>query len=113
MAVSVGHVPFPEFFSRGNNYKYCSISGVFSLLGAPRKVVDTFLESSTHVGPIIGYAISRIFQRGVIIPKIVAFQACSLHWGHLEKWLIQFLNPLNHWEQSYDMRFPVFFNIVE
>ena len=113
MAASIGHVPFPDFFSIGNNYKYCSISSVFSLLGAPRKVVDTFLESSTHVGPIIGYAISRIFQRGVIIPKIVAFQACSLHWGHLEKWLIQFLNPLNHWEQSYGMRFPEFFNMVE
>ena len=58
MAVSVGHVPFPEFFSIGNNYKYCSISGVFSVLGAPRKVIDTVLESSTHMGPIIGYAIS-------------------------------------------------------
>ena len=113
MAVSIGYMPFPKFFSIGNNYKYCSSSGVFFLLGAARKVIDTFLESSTHVGPIIGSAISRIFQRGVIIPKIVAFQACSLHWGHLEKWLIQFLNPLNHWEQSYDMRFPKFFNMVE
>ena len=85
MAVSVGHVPFPDFFNIGNNYKYCSISGVFSLLGAPRKVIDTFLESSTHVGPIIGYAISRIFQRGVIIPKIVAFHVCSLHLGQPRK----------------------------
>ena len=45
-------------------------------------------------GPIIGYVISKIFQISVIIPKIVAFQASCLHWGHLEKWLIQFLNPL-------------------
>ena len=48
MAVSVGYVPFPEFFSTGNNSNYCSISGVFSVLGAPRKVIDTVLESSTH-----------------------------------------------------------------
>ena len=112
MAVSVGYVPFPEFFSTGNNFNYCSISGVFSVLGAPRNVIDKVLESSTNMGPIIGKAISRIFQRGVIIPKIVAFQACSLHSGHLEKWLIQFLNPLNNWEQSYDMRFPEFFSVV-
>ena len=57
-------------------------------------MIETVLESSTHMGPIIGYAISRIFQRGVIIPKIAAFQACSLHWGHIEKWLIQFWNRL-------------------
>ena len=106
MAVSVGYVPFPEFFSTGNNSNYCSNSGVFSVLGPPRKVIDTVLESSTHMGPIIGYAISQILQRGIIITKIVAFQACSLHWGHLEKWLIQFLNPLNNWEQSYDMGYP-------
>ena len=68
-------MPLPEFFSTGNNYKYCSISGMFSVLGAPKKVIDTVLESSTHMGPIIGYAISRIFLRGVIIPKIAAFQA--------------------------------------
>ena len=86
MAVSIGYMPFPELFSIGNNSKYCSISGVFSVLGAPRKVIDTVLESSTHLGPIIGYAISRIFQRGVIIPKIVAFQAYSLLSGHLQKW---------------------------
>ena len=86
MAVSIGYMPFPEFFSIGNNSKYCKILGLFSVLGAPRKVIDTVLESSTHMGPIIGYAISRIFQGGVIIPKIVAFQAYSLHWGHLQKW---------------------------
>ena len=112
MAVSIGYMPFPEFLSIGNNSKYCSILDVFSVLGAPKKVIDTVLESSTHMGPIIGYAISRIFQRGVIIPTIVALQGFSLHWGHLEKWLIQFLNPLNNWEQSYDMRFPEFFSEV-
>ena len=48
MAVSVGYVPFPEFFSTGNNSNYCSNSGVFSVLGPPRKVIDTVLESSTH-----------------------------------------------------------------
>ena len=48
MADNVGYVPFPEFFSIGNNYKYCSISGMFSVLGAPRKVIDTVFESSTH-----------------------------------------------------------------
>ena len=69
---------------------------MFSVLGAPRKVIDTVLESSTHMGPIIGYVISRIFQRGVIIPKIVAFQACSLHWGSLgapRKVVDAILNP--------------------
>ncbi len=106
-------MPFPEFFRLGNNYKYCIISGVFSVLGVPIKVIDTVLESSTHMGPIIGYAISRIFQHGIIITKIVAFQAGSLRWGHLEKWLIQFLNPFTHWEQSYNMRFPKFFKNVE
>ena len=108
MAGIIGYTPFPKFFSMGNNYTCCSISGMFSVLGAPRKVIDAFLESSTHMAPIIEYVISRIFQGGVIIPKIVAFQACSLHWGHLEKWLIQFLSPLNHWEQSYDMQFTKF-----
>ena len=112
MADVIGYVPFPEFLSVGNNCKYCTILGLFSILGAPRKVIDTVLESSTHMGPIIGYAISRIFQRGVIIPNIVAFQVCSLHWGQLEKWLMQFLNPLNHWEQSHDTRFPEFFSLV-
>ena len=63
-------------------------------------------------GSIIGYAISRILNRGIIITKILAFQACSLLWGHLEKRLIQFLNPLTHWEQSYHMRFLQFFNMV-
>ena len=48
MADVVGYMPFPEFFSIGNNYKYCSISGMFSVLGAPRKVIDTVFESSTH-----------------------------------------------------------------
>ena len=48
MAVSIGYMPIAEFFSIGNNSKYCSISGVFSVLGAPRKVIDTVLESSTH-----------------------------------------------------------------
>ena len=111
MTGNVGYMPFPDFYSIGNNSKYCSILGLFSVLGAPRKVIDTVLESSTHGDQ--SYVISRIFQCGVIIPKIVAFQVCSLHWGHLEKWLIQFLNPLTHWEQSYNMRFPKFFNMVE
>ena len=88
MGGAIGYVPFPEFFSIGNNSKYCSISGLFSVLGAPRKVIDTVLESSTHMGPIIIYAISRIFQRGVIIQKIVPFQAYSLHWRLIQKWLI-------------------------
>ena len=78
MAAVVGYMPFPEFFSIGNNYKYCSISGVFSVLEAPRKVLDTVLVFST-----------------------------------LGKWLIQFLNPLNHWEQLYNIRFPEFFNMVK
>jgi len=64
MAVSVGYVPFPEFFSTGNNSNFCricdfpnfsawcnnskdfSISYVFSALEAPRKVVDANFESS-------------------------------------------------------------------
>ena len=48
MVSNIGYMPFPEFFSIGNNSKYCRISGVFSVLGAPRKVIDTVLESSTH-----------------------------------------------------------------
>ena len=62
MADVVGHVPFHEFFSIGNNYKYCRISGVFSALGAPRKVVDTNLESATHVGVSRLCTVSRIFK---------------------------------------------------
>jgi len=56
---------FPNFSVRFNNSKECSISGMFSALGAPRKVVDTIFES------------------------------------------------LNNREQSYDMRFPEFLNMVE
>ena len=79
MAGNIGYMPFPKFFRLGYKYKYCSISGVFSVLGVPIKVIDTVLESSTHMGPIIGYAISRIFQRGVgvIIPKISSSNSIS------------------------------------
>ena len=59
---------FPNFSVRCNNYKDCSISGVFSALGAPRKVVDTIFESSYSLGTIVQYAISQIFQHGWIIP---------------------------------------------
>ena len=104
---------FLNFSAWCNNSKDCRISGMFSALGASRKVVDTFFDSSYSLGRIVQYAISQIFQRGVIIPKIVAFQACSLHWDHLEKWLMQFLNPLNHWAQLYDVQFHEFFNMVE
>ena len=62
MGGAIGYVPFPEFFSIGNNSKYCSISGLFSVLGARRKVIDTVLESSTHGGLNRLYAITRIFQ---------------------------------------------------
>jgi len=48
MADIIDYVPFPEFFSIGNNSKYCKISGLFSVLAAPRKVINTVLESSTH-----------------------------------------------------------------
>ena len=48
MAVKIGYMPFPEFLSIGNNSKYCKILGLFSVLGAPRKVIDTVLEFSTH-----------------------------------------------------------------
>ncbi len=48
MAGKIGNKPFPEFFSVRNNSKYCSILGVFSVLWAPKKVIDTVLESSTH-----------------------------------------------------------------
>ena len=37
---------FPNFSTRSNNYIFSSISGVFSALGAGRKVVDTVLEFS-------------------------------------------------------------------
>ena len=62
MGGAIGYMPFPEFLSIWNNYKYCTILGLFSVLGAPRKVIDTVLESSTHMGPIIGYSISQIFE---------------------------------------------------
>ena len=39
---------FPNFSTRSNNSRFSSISGVFSALGALRKVVDTVLESSTR-----------------------------------------------------------------
>ena len=39
---------FPNFSTRANNSRFSSISGVFSALGALRKVVDTVLESSTR-----------------------------------------------------------------
>jgi len=55
---AIGYMPIPEFFSVGNNSKYCSISGLFSVLGAPRKVIDTVLDSSSNKGPITGYVIS-------------------------------------------------------
>jgi len=48
MEGAIGYMPFPEVFSIGNNSKYCKISGLFSVLGAPRKVIDTVLEFSTH-----------------------------------------------------------------
>ncbi len=37
---------------------------MFSALGAPRKVVDTVLESATHGGVYRPYAVSRILSRG-------------------------------------------------
>ena len=39
---------FPNFLTRSNNSRFSSISGVFSAMVAPRKVVDTVLESSTR-----------------------------------------------------------------
>ena len=62
MADVIGYMPFPEFFSIGNNNKYCSISGVFSVLGVPRKVIDTVLESSTH--GILFYMVMNWHPRG-------------------------------------------------
>ena len=62
MTGNIGYMPFPEFFSIGNNSKYCRISSVFSVVGAPRKVVDTVLESATDGGVYRLYPISRIFQ---------------------------------------------------
>ena len=64
MAGKIGYMPFPEFFSTGNNSKYCSILGLFSVLGAPRKVIDTVLESSTHGGEKRLYAVTRNLSRG-------------------------------------------------
>ncbi len=48
MAGNIGYMPFPEFFSIGINSKYGRISGVFSALGAPRKMVDTVSKFFTH-----------------------------------------------------------------
>ena len=39
---------FPNFSTWSNNYRFLSISGVFSAMGARRKVIDTVLESSTR-----------------------------------------------------------------
>ena len=85
---------FPNFSTRSNNSIFSSISGVFSALEAHRKAVDTVLESSSKLGTIVRYAISRIFQRGQIILDFLAFLVFSLQWGHLEKWLIHFWNRL-------------------
>ena len=62
MGGAIGYMPFPEFLSIWNNYKYCTILGLFSELGARKKVVDTVLESATYGGRCRLYAISRIFQ---------------------------------------------------
>ncbi len=59
---------FREFLAWYNNSKDCSISGVFSALGKSRKVVDMIFESSYSLGTIIRYAMSRIFQHGLIYP---------------------------------------------
>ncbi len=66
-------------------YKDPRLEEVFSALGVPRKVVDTVLEPTTRGGHYRLCALSQIFPAYGKIPIILAFQACSLYWGHLEK----------------------------
>ena len=61
-------------------------------------MVDSVLGSSTHTELIKGYAISRIFEQGQIIPDFLAFQESSLHWGALRKVVASILESSTHTE---------------
>ena len=54
---------FPNFSTRSNNYRFSSISGVFSAMGVPRKVVDTVLESSTREDEVYDVRFPEFFSK--------------------------------------------------
>ena len=54
---------FPNFSARSNNYRFLSNSGVFSAMGALRKVVDTFLESSTREDEVHDVRFPELFSK--------------------------------------------------
>ena len=54
---------FPNFSTRSNNYRFLSISGVFSAMGAGRKVVDTFLESSNREDEVCDVRFPKFFNK--------------------------------------------------
>ena len=54
---------FPNFSAMSNNSWFSSISGVFSALGAHRKVVDTVLESSTREDQVYDVRFPKFFSK--------------------------------------------------
>ena len=54
---------FQNFSTRSNNSTFSSISGVFSALGARRKVVDTVLESSTREDEVYDVRFPEFFNK--------------------------------------------------
>ena len=54
---------FPNFSAWSNNSRFSSISGVFSAMGACRKVVDTVLESSTREDEVYDVQFPEFFSK--------------------------------------------------
>ena len=54
---------FPNFSAWLNNSTFSSISGVFSAMGARRKVVDTVLESSTREDKVYDVRFPEFFNK--------------------------------------------------
>ncbi len=53
---------FLNFSTRSNNYRFLSISNVFSAIGAGRKVVDTFFDTSNREDEVCNVRFPKIFQ---------------------------------------------------
>ena len=54
---------FPNFSAWLNNSRIFNISGVFSAMGAGRKVVDTVLESSTREDEVYDVRFPEFFNK--------------------------------------------------
>ena len=50
MGGAIGYVPFPEFFSIGNNSKYCTILGLFSVQYANLQI---WVAKEPHISILI------------------------------------------------------------